>query len=95
AEGRSHIESSVGNPWKPDDHADAHQQGKGTGITQWKGVICYNENMWTFETGIDTTHFSLEVDSKGTPHAIFYVHDVYGPARVPFVRVGTCQAPVG
>ncbi|MDV6278171.1 hypothetical protein R3Q06_32400 [Rhodococcus erythropolis] len=95
AEGRSHIESSVGNPWKPDDHADAHQRGNALGITQWKAVICYNENTWTFETNMDTTDFSLEVDSKGALHAIYYDHDVFGRTRyvTPFVRRGSCQAP--
>ncbi|MFC9769681.1 hypothetical protein [Rhodococcus jostii] len=97
--GRSHVESSVDKPWIPGDHANSNQRKVGLYEydLDWKGVICYNENTWVFEKGPITTDFSLEVDSRGVLHAIYYTSDILGVSKqvVPFVRKGACQAPVG
>ncbi|MFC9769547.1 hypothetical protein, partial [Rhodococcus jostii] len=90
------VESSVDKPWKPGDHVNSHQRKEGwyAADAVWKGVICYNENTWVFENILDAADFSLEVDSKGVLHAIFNDFGQYKHV-VPFVRKGTCQAPVG
>ncbi|MDV6278368.1 hypothetical protein R3Q06_33595 [Rhodococcus erythropolis] len=89
----SHVESSVDNQWKPDASADAYQRKSVLSGPEWTGNICYNEHWWKFKGIGEIFGFSLEADSKGTLHAIYYDSDIFGDHKrvVPFARMGACQ----